>query len=33
VLLPAPEGYRGAVADLHSGATGQALDGQPYAQW
>ena len=33
VLLPPPEGYRGAVAGLHSGAEGQPREGLPYAQW
>lgn len=32
-LVPAPEGYRGAVYDIHSGATGHASDGTPFAQW
>jgi general secretion pathway protein G len=32
-LVPAPEGYRGAVYDIHSGAPGNASDGSPYAQW
>lgn len=33
VLVPAPEGYKGAVADLNSGASGAAISGVPYAQW
>jgi general secretion pathway protein G len=33
VLVPPPEGYRGAVADLHSGASGESRTGGPYAQW
>jgi len=32
-LLPAPEGYRGAIYDLRSGADGSGHDGKPYAQW
>ena len=32
-LVPAPEGYTGAVYDLHSGSTGDAQDGTKYAQW
>lgn len=32
-LLPPPEGYKGAVYDLHSGATGRGADGTPYAEW
>ncbi len=33
ILLPPPEGYKGAVGDLSSGAGGQASTGVPYAQW
>jgi general secretion pathway protein G len=33
VIQPPNEGDRGAVYDLHSGASGVALDGTPYAQW
>jgi general secretion pathway protein G len=32
-LVPVPEGYKGAVYDLHSAATGRAADGTPYAEW
>lgn len=28
-----PEGYKGTVYDIKSGATGTARDGKPYAQW
>jgi general secretion pathway protein G len=33
ILLPAPEGYRGAVYDLRSGSGGTGHDGKPYAEW
>jgi general secretion pathway protein G len=33
VLVPPPDGQPGAVADLHSGASGTDRDGTPYAQW
>jgi len=32
-LVPAPEGYKGAVYDIHSAATGRGMDGTPYAEW
>jgi len=32
-ILPAPDGYKGAVYDIHSGATGAARDGKNYADW
>ena len=32
-LLPAPEGLKGAVYDLRSGASGTARDGTAYADW
>jgi general secretion pathway protein G len=32
-LVPAPEGYKGTVYDIHSGAPGAARDGTKYAQW
>ena len=32
-LVPPPEGYKGAVYDLKSGAAGDGSDGRPYAQW
>lgn len=32
-LVPAPEGYKGAVYDIHSGAQGRARDGTNYAEW
>lgn len=32
-LVPPPEGYKGAVYDLRSGAAGDGSDGKPYAQW
>ncbi len=32
-LVPPPEGYKGTVYDLKSGATGDGSDGKPYAQW
>lgn len=33
VLLPPPEGIPGGVADVRSGADGQAKDGSLYAEW
>ncbi len=33
VLQPVPEGYKGSVYDLHSGATGAGQNGKPYADW
>lgn len=33
VLMPVPEGYKGSVYDLHSGATGAGQNGKPYADW
>jgi general secretion pathway protein G len=32
-ILPMPEGYKGAVYDIRSGATGTARDGKKYAEW
>ena len=32
-LTPAPEGHKGAVYDLRSGAQGAGLDGKNYADW
>ncbi len=32
-LVPAPEGYKGAVYDIRSGASGRAADGSAYAEW
>lgn len=32
-IVPAPEGYKGNVYDLRSGARGQARDGSSYADW
>lgn len=32
-LVPAPEGYQGAVYDLRSGAAGAARDGTRFADW
>jgi len=32
-LVPAPEGYKGAVYDIHSNAQGRARDGTNYAEW
>lgn len=32
-LVPVPEGYKGAVYDIRSGATGRAADGSAYAEW
>jgi general secretion pathway protein G len=32
-LVPVPEGYAGAVYDIHSGAPGVARDGRKYADW
>jgi general secretion pathway protein G len=33
VLVPVPDGYRGAVFDLRSGSTAIAKNGKPYAEW
>jgi general secretion pathway protein G len=33
ILVPAPDGYKGTVYDLHSGAPGAARDGRNYADW
>ncbi len=33
VITPPPEGEKGAVYDLHSGAPGNGRDGSAYAQW
>jgi general secretion pathway protein G len=32
-LVPVPDGYKGTVYDLHSGAPGAARDGKKYADW
>lgn len=32
-IEPVPDGFKGHVFDLRSGATGTARDGTPYAQW
>jgi general secretion pathway protein G len=32
-LVPVPEGYKGTVYDLHSGAQGTDRDGKKYADW
>ena len=32
-IVPAPDGYKGAVYDIRSGAPGTALDGRKYADW
>jgi general secretion pathway protein G len=32
-LVPVPDGYAGAVYDIHSGAPGAARDGRNYADW
>ncbi|WP_374354713.1 type II secretion system protein [Chitinimonas sp.] len=32
-ITPPPAGMGGNVADVHSGASGQASDGSPYASW
>jgi general secretion pathway protein G len=32
-LVPAPDGYEGAVSDIRSGAAGTGQDGKKYAQW
>jgi general secretion pathway protein G len=32
-LVPVPDGYKGAVYDIHSGATGEGRDGRKYAEW
>ncbi len=33
IVVPPADQTKGAVYDIHSGATGQARDGSPYAQW
>jgi general secretion pathway protein G len=33
VLEPVPEGYKGSVYDLRSGAAGAGQNGKPYADW
>ena len=33
ILVPPPEPAQGAVFDVHSGATGNGLDGTPYGEW
>ena len=32
-LVPVPEGYKGAVYDIHSGAAGAGADGRKYSDW
>jgi general secretion pathway protein G len=32
-VMPAPEGYKGGVYDLHSGAEGTGRDGKKYVDW
>lgn len=32
-IIEAPDGYKGAVYDIKSGATGNARTGQAYAEW
>jgi prepilin-type N-terminal cleavage/methylation domain-containing protein len=32
-IVPAPEGYKGTVYDIHSGSQGRARDGTSYAEW
>jgi general secretion pathway protein G len=32
-LVPVPDGYKGTVYDIRSGATGTARDGRNYADW
>jgi general secretion pathway protein G len=32
-LVPVPDGYKGAVYDIRSGASGFARDGRKYAEW
>lgn len=32
-LVPVPEGYKGAVYDIRSGASGTGRDGRKYAEW
>ena len=32
-IIEAPDGYKGAVYDLKSGAPGQGKSGQPYGEW
>lgn len=32
-LAPVPEGYKGAVYDIHSGSASTARDGRKYADW
>ena len=32
-LVPVPEGYKGSVYDIRSGAPGAARDGTKYAEW
>src|SRR4051812_23419102 len=32
-LVPVPDGYKGAVYDIRSGAPGTARDGRKYAEW
>ena len=33
VLAPPPDGYKGAVFNLHSGSTAVGKNGRPYAEW
>ena len=32
-IVPVPDGYKGAVYDIRSGATGMDRDGRKYAEW
>lgn len=32
-LVPAPDGYKGAIYDIRSGAPGTGQDGKKYAEW
>ena len=32
-LLPVPDGYKGTVYDLRSGAEGTARDGRKFSEW
>ena len=32
-LIPVPDGYKGAVYDIRSGASGTGNDGKKYAEW
>lgn len=33
VIVPVPEGYRGAVYDIRSAAPGEGANGRPYGEW